>query len=1184
MKKQNKKAFTLVELLVVIAILAILASVAVIGYTSFIKNAAISNDDNVIAQMNRYLEALQADSTSDFYGVTIDDSNFPALLKEIENSGLGKVEPHAEKYGYHYYFNKTKQKFELVDNSDALNTVGRHFSLFVRAAGEDSYQTLSPYSCFTQGGNYCLADTAGEWAELVRDFAEVTNSDNLTALYDGASNMKVGNKTISGLAALVKATVFVTEAGNFVVSNDVTHTNITVQNGSYAISGTKTPLSGDSVVISESSTLFAPDAQGHVITIPADVTYVSPNFMHVTAGEYTVKVVFGQESAEQIAAILEAGTKTSGVVLENINGAEVKTEQKDGVDGFGTYVTVDGIDAFVGEKNTVIDFEINIAGDKMNLDGDTKYIAWDGTYTFTASDFKGSVEGQPVVSESVIWTVTARDIKGADYSNFVSISSNGELTFKLNGDVAPQIDYITVKAQAISGGYEETLDFAVVRIESVSGLKLTYNDNGNTVSDDVTSKMTLLNSGDAAQDYTISYDNVVLNHTEAPTNLCAGDIAWTYDGKGADKEGTTVISALGEGKGTLKINIGSYVTYPVTLDIASIKDFTFVPTSTNFKFLGNGNEVLLSDLFTLKNEDVELPEGAYLVIYNGIEFDDDTYMNPHRGLLPKTSSGESGLTVDSPSQLIELDEDETFNDISIQFNSTTNNNETIRIAIVQNGVRISNDIVVEVINATNIRDYTGTDGLTSTLNASNAFTKNIVLMEKITMEGDVNYLTIGENYTLYGNGFEFDIKAGREEEAGIINLSGKIQDIKIVGEVYPTFAKTVGDQYGSSAVRVAGDKASIYNSYIANTRSPLRVEKNVTIKDTVLFGGRYSNIDIIGGTVRIEGTVTTVQQLYDGVIGLGVSAWFGDSKKYVDVATDANFVQYNFIDSSLKGNMPSIVLLGTEVMDLKKPFQDMFDKTDIYGEYMFNDNTYVNSGMISTDMYMLNYIVEGDGVSIGFMKMQLGKGKTKTLTLNSNVPDDAIFTVEHDSRFTCNLADADKDTAGLQLTGAQLKEGVKFTVNTAIEYPITKELWDKHKFDLSGYMKDLGDGTNYMFQIQSDDYKTINVSSKTNNIDNYSSIPYTFEDEGLGGQMNIADGLLGAAGKQTLGERGLHYGRVSVEVYTPKQTSYAYGTTTYEQLLGQYIEMTNGDGKNDNFYTPENFKFVNGSVTNYWAK
>ncbi len=45
-----------------------------------------------------------------------------------------------------------------------------------------------------------------------------------------------------------------------------------------------------------------------------------------------------------------------------------------------------------------------------------------------------------------------------------------------------------------------------------------------------------------------------------------------------------------------------------------------------------------------------------------------------------------------------------------------------------------------------------------------------------------------------------------------------------------------------------------------------------------------------------------------------------------------------------------------------------------------------------------------------------------------------------------------------------------------------------------------------------------------------------------------------------------------------------YGATTYAQLLEQYIEMTDGDGEGDDFYTPENFEFVNGSISNYWDK
>ena len=55
--KNTKKGFTLVELLVVIAILAILSTVAVVGYTSFIKKADDSKASTELAQVKAYIEA-----------------------------------------------------------------------------------------------------------------------------------------------------------------------------------------------------------------------------------------------------------------------------------------------------------------------------------------------------------------------------------------------------------------------------------------------------------------------------------------------------------------------------------------------------------------------------------------------------------------------------------------------------------------------------------------------------------------------------------------------------------------------------------------------------------------------------------------------------------------------------------------------------------------------------------------------------------------------------------------------------------------------------------------------------------------------------------------------------------------------------------------------------------------------
>lgn len=55
--KKTQKGFTLVELLVVIAILAILATVSVVGYTSFIEKAELSNAQTEAHQIATLIES-----------------------------------------------------------------------------------------------------------------------------------------------------------------------------------------------------------------------------------------------------------------------------------------------------------------------------------------------------------------------------------------------------------------------------------------------------------------------------------------------------------------------------------------------------------------------------------------------------------------------------------------------------------------------------------------------------------------------------------------------------------------------------------------------------------------------------------------------------------------------------------------------------------------------------------------------------------------------------------------------------------------------------------------------------------------------------------------------------------------------------------------------------------------------
>ena len=105
MNSNNKKAFTLIELLVVIAIIAILASVTVIGYTSFIKNAAVSNDNALANQINKILSGYKVSNSMD-----TDEKIAEILQNNIDKN----ISIKSEKYDMNIYYNSINEAFELM--------------------------------------------------------------------------------------------------------------------------------------------------------------------------------------------------------------------------------------------------------------------------------------------------------------------------------------------------------------------------------------------------------------------------------------------------------------------------------------------------------------------------------------------------------------------------------------------------------------------------------------------------------------------------------------------------------------------------------------------------------------------------------------------------------------------------------------------------------------------------------------------------------------------------------------------------------------------------------------------------------------------------------------------------------------------------------------------------------------
>ena len=126
--KQTKKGFTLVELLVVIAILAILATVSVVGYTSFIMKANLSNDQTTIAMINKVLMAEE---------VLGKPQTISEAMDALRANGFSYEKQVPYSTGYHYAYHMGENRFYLLDKS--------HNICYPEAQGVDVSQLWLPY-------------------------------------------------------------------------------------------------------------------------------------------------------------------------------------------------------------------------------------------------------------------------------------------------------------------------------------------------------------------------------------------------------------------------------------------------------------------------------------------------------------------------------------------------------------------------------------------------------------------------------------------------------------------------------------------------------------------------------------------------------------------------------------------------------------------------------------------------------------------------------------------------------------------------------------------------------------------------------------------------------------------------------------------------------------------------------
>ena len=1010
MRNNKKKGFTLVELLVVIAILAILATVSVVGYTSYIESTTIKVDEDLAAQLNNFLATVKADYDGEYFEELSKNGVTANNVVEITNyilstGGVGSLTPKSADYGYHFYFDLVDQKYLLIsDKDDRINSLSL-FSRLIHA--DESTQTAHPELAIAKDARYFLVETGTPLAELVAEFRAIESKEQLNDYYNRVAEYETDNgKQLTGLVTLVKETVFTTDNGHFIVSGTTDHKHLFVQNGLVVTNKNnheKMSINGSDIITKDAPLVTLQDNQTIVLGLADGVTLAKHSFWFADGSKATL-VIDGINTLEELITRVDVDFTNANIV---VGGKTYTVTGPTFKDAEGNPVTDEnGEDIVIEEKNKVTSFSYTVSNDKAGkIDFNNGFIAIDGgTFTLSADNFKGLLNDE-VSTKEVRWTITSAYYYELDADNnqvmveytpteiakFLSAPANGQnstFTITLPANETLKLDGIVINARSVIGNNPDgyNIELKVRRPIGVTGLTM----DGKPIASDT--ELNLAN-GEATKytlntGFTLEYNytegsNVVV---DAVTPVMSGIANSSFD----FGDGTTL--ALESGKTELLVaenviaNFNNYFSLTFKVSMFDALNLSFNKANDKIVLVGDDNAVTIGDLVKL-NDGFSIPANAEIWFMKDFG---ETFAKP--GPIDGTKGMAAGYLDNTK---IAMNDGDAWASTPVQFvngKGAATKEEAVEITVVvvvpdassSTGYRcISQPRTVALIDATNVKTYadmTASMDLTKTdLTSGHPLKSNIVFLADITMDSTANYFAIPAGKTVYGNTFTFNIKAGRKVEAGIINLYGRIQDTKILGDVYTGFAVSVGSNWGSAAICTKGAASEIENCYISGCRSPLRVEKDVVVTDSVFYGGRYANIDVVGGNLYIKGEVITVNQPYKHTdnktyVGMGIAFWWstsGDVSKVI-IDTDeqgneiAKLTQYNFISQNDAGAMPKIgiVELAAEAgvnlpsiigsflpnlgIDLGSIFTNKIMGDSAYSDGIFikNNVKYVNTGVV----------------------------------------------------------------------------------------------------------------------------------------------------------------------------------------------------------------------------------------------
>ena len=1232
MRNNKMKGFTLVELLVVIAILAILATVSVVGYTSYIEGATVRVDEDLAAQLTRFLEAYKVNHPDE-----ITEDNIWQITQDIlEESGINELNPKSGDYGHHFYFDFETKTYVVLSDEEAIDTNSGFenlWELIVGAEETESKYNVRPGNFFTLNNQYFLVDTTGALAEVVNGFYTFDGTAaDLKTLYDNASKIKdADGDTVDALLDMIKETVFVTTSGNLVYDLETEHKYIFIDEDVTVIPNIKTDKDGRPQAVSAENPLIT---TGETVTVrlPKGVTLYGDSLNIKVLDGGNVVVSIDAENWNDVIDLVDANFTNNSVTVE-LNGANYKVNEyivNTTIVQDGTIVGTTDVATVLKYKYRLDSFNAGIVDNNDNkvhnvpvanpgiANNATGYTAWEkGEFYLDITSALGTGEDKSIIStydvEWALGTITWQAADVDDYgvandgtTKYITVSPEGKVT--LAKGLAPKINEFTVTATATvdRNGYvkgyhdqykaenaaQQTITVKVVRVQSASftlaGNALIDGDPAILIhgaeSNNHSATLTKINYVNELSDIVLT-DTLTLANVGTPVGFGVVD----------NKVQTSALAEnVKEGSGSITITIGNHTKYTasiVTYDTSKLPlqpkfNANRVGNNANEIFnlhIGNGNAISISDLFT-----GTIPADAELIAFGVAP--NGSYMN-YNGRVEIPTRAEADALIKEAE-----DNELTAPTIAVTADYVTNDGVTdyqsldfagvrdgiITIAVYRNGVRISDDITFYLVDGYNVSDYVE---LAELMGTKNVLSDSVVFLGDMAMENAdgtahaKNYFNLPSNKIIYGNNFELDIANGVElNYYGIITLSSNstMRDLKVVGKVYPSVVMSASEQYGTNAVDAYAG-TTISNCYIANCRSPLIINGSnttstdpVILKDSVIFGGVYANVDLRHGSLKIEGKVSTVQQpvkSFDNsttVMGVGVSAWFEDDQKHLIIDDLATFKQYNFLNSSAISYLKPLKYKGVTLMELNAPFNKLFD--DDYDANHFGDSTpYVNSGVVSVDQYMF-------GVSVSGLQSQLSPGNKKddVITVKLVAPKGVDLTgkkvdLHFDAEKYNDYQNGNTDGVVEQLDASTLiTSGYSFKCKTdtwgwKVVIPWIQEIYTEYDFYFAYPIEpDPNDPTK---TIASTKYNTLQVTG----LKNYDTPKYEFDLRESFELLAKADVVIDVS----LHTKGLHYTMMPSDIWSPDVANHG-------DWFDDYIEMSDSNNANYQYYAPTKADGTNG--------